>query len=72
MARTWIKFIFYLSLLISVTLGIIPHGEHHHYFWWQRIPASYALLGFLGCIFLVIFSKGLGHAWLQKEEDYYD
>jgi hypothetical protein len=46
--------------------------EHPHPHAWDRIPAFYALYGFVGCILIIVISKGLGKAWLQKREDYYD
>ncbi len=38
----------------------------------ERIPAFYALYGFLGCALIVAISKIAGKVFLQKREDYYD
>ncbi|MDY6935850.1 MAG: hypothetical protein SVZ03_16735 [Spirochaetota bacterium] len=65
------KWIFYLSIAICCLLGFYFRAEHPHFFW-QKIPVYDAVMGFVGCIIIVIVSKALGHNWLQKEEDYYD
>ncbi len=64
------------SLLALVTLATVllsifgPAHPHPH--WWDRIPLFYAAFGFLGCLFLILVSKGLGKAFLQKKESYYE
>jgi len=69
MAKT-LKCIFLISAGLSILIGLFFRPEHPH-FWWERLPASDAIFGFLGCILLVVGSKVLGHRWLQKDEDYY-
>ncbi|MHC1635176.1 MAG: hypothetical protein ACXQTS_00940 [Candidatus Methanospirareceae archaeon] len=61
---------FALSILVDMLFHFLyhPRGE----FLWEKIPAFYALFGFIGCIILIVVSKALGHYWLQKEEDYYE
>lgn len=39
---------------------------------WDRIPLFYAFFGFVGCIAIIVVSKALGKAFLQKDEDYYE
>jgi hypothetical protein len=41
-------------------------------FIWDKIPGWSAFYGFVSCIVLIIVSKALAHAWLYKEEEYYD
>lgn len=54
-------------------LGLQLFGPEHPYpHAWDRIPGFYAVYGFLGCILIIVVAKGLGKAWLQKREDYYD
>ena len=58
--------------IVSLMGGFsIPH-EGIHDVWWNSIPAFFALLGFCGCIIIIVFVKSLGKAFLQKREDYYD
>lgn len=46
-----------------------PHPHPHA---WDAIPLFYCFFGFVGCILIIVVSKALGKAWLQKEEDYYE
>ncbi|HIE65308.1 MAG: hypothetical protein ABGX83_03620 [Nitrospira sp.] len=46
--------------------------RHHAHFFWDSIPGFSAVFGFIACTILVFFSKGIGHAFLMKREDYYD
>lgn len=56
--------------LVAVLALFLPHGEVH--FCWQKLPIWDLLFGFLGCVVLILFSKGLGHLLLERPEDYYD
>ena len=66
-----LKYIFFISIGVSILVGFLIPSEHVH-FWWDRIPAFDAIFGFLGCIVIVLGSKALGHHGIQKDEDYYD
>ena len=46
--------------------------RHHAYFFWDAIPGFSAVFGFVACVILIFFSKGIGHALLMKREDFYD
>ncbi|MBN1141482.1 MAG: hypothetical protein JXB25_06785 [Deltaproteobacteria bacterium] len=56
-------------LLIFETL-FVDHGQAHTAP--EKIPGFWSLFGFLSGIFIVFFSKWLGHLGLLKHEDYYD
>ncbi|HDD35431.1 MAG TPA: hypothetical protein ENF30_01385 [Candidatus Desulfofervidus auxilii] len=71
MLRT-IKVALFVSILIVFLLGFFVHPEHEAHHFWQKIPFFEGIYGFIGCIVLIIFSKGLGHLFLEREEDYYD
>ncbi|MDQ8202060.1 hypothetical protein [Pelagicoccus sp. SDUM812003] len=45
-----------------------PHPHPHA---WDSIPLFYCMFGFVGCVLIIVVSKFLGKAWLQKKEDYY-
>jgi hypothetical protein len=66
--------IYYICLAVSVAVGLLMLHFHmrHIYFWWQGIPAFFAIFGFIGCVLLIVVSKALGHHWLMKDEDYYE
>ena len=65
------KFVFFGWVVLTCILGFVFPNAHPH-FWWQNVPAFYALFGFLGCLLIILLAKALGHFWLQKKEDYYD
>jgi hypothetical protein len=62
-----------LGLLNAGTLVLYFFGPEHPYpHPWDAIPLFYAFFGFTGCILIIVVSKALGKAALQKDEDYYD
>jgi drug/metabolite transporter (DMT)-like permease len=62
-----------LALLNLGTLALYFFGpEHPHPHAWDAIPLFYAAYGFVGCVLIIVVSKALGKALLQKREDYYD
>jgi hypothetical protein len=62
-----------LGLLTLGTLAVQYLGpEHPHPQAWDAIPLFYPLFGFVGCALIIVISKALGKALLQKREDYYD
>jgi|Deesub1362A_J573_1020465.scaffolds.fasta_scaffold00076_60 hypothetical protein len=63
--------LFYLALAITVLSDFMVKREYVE-FLWEAIPGFSAVYGFLSCIFIIVFSKWIGHKWLMKEEDYYD
>ncbi|MFQ5579676.1 MAG: hypothetical protein ACE5FZ_03615 [Nitrospiria bacterium] len=65
---------FYITLAVLVLLdaAAIFGTHHHHYFFWDSIPGFYSIFGFISCLILIFFSKGIGHAFLMKDKDYYD
>ncbi len=57
--------------LVALLGFLLPHEGEAHYLW-EKVPVFDLLFGFLGCIVLILFSKGLGHRFLERPEDYYD
>ena len=66
-----LRILFYIILAVVFISDFFVH-RHHVEFIWDKIPGWSAFYGFLSCIVLIIVSKALAHAWLYKEEDYYD
>ena len=66
----FLKWFFYLSIVLTCVLGFYFPNEHPHFIW-QKLPVYDAVMGFVGCIIIVIISKAIGHNFLQKEEDFY-
>lgn len=57
---------------ICVLLVVIDFVVHRHIgFAWEKIPAFYALYGFVACVLLVVLAKMMRHVVMRKE-DYYD
>jgi hypothetical protein len=62
-----------LAGIISILAGfVIPAKEQGQSFWWSHIWAVFALIGFAGCLILILAVKWLGRFWLQRKEKYYD
>lgn len=55
-----------LSILIEV---LFVH--HHVHYWWHAFVGFDIIYGFLGCVAIIVVSKFLGKAFIQKKEDYY-
>jgi hypothetical protein len=61
-----------IAAAVSLAVGFaLPHDPAHDA-WWDRIPAFFALYGFIGCLLIIVFAKSLGKLFLRKREDYYD
>lgn len=56
-----------LTAVVELTPLIEAHGDR----WWQHLPAFDLVYGFAGCVAIVLVSKALGAAWLQRDERYY-
>jgi purine-cytosine permease-like protein len=57
---------------ICIILVIVDFFVHRHVeMWWEKIPAFYALYGFVACVVLVIVAKMMRTVVMRKE-DYYD
>lgn len=65
-----LKILFYTALIILALLDLFV--EKHPHYGWEHLFGSYAIYGFLSCIFIIVVSKMLGKFFLQKPEDYYD
>lgn len=63
-----------VALTLLVLLDAIPAivDKEHAHTWAEHVPGFWSLFGFIGCVLLVIFSKGLGHFGITTREDYYD
>ena len=45
-----------------------PHGDS----WWHHLLGFDLVYGFAGCVAIVVGSKALGKAWLQRRERFSD
>ncbi len=65
---TFIATVVILLVLEIASVGIAGIGG----FAGIHVPGFFALLGFLGCVAIILVSKWLGRYWLQRREDYYE
>ena len=57
---------------LCVLLALADFVLHRHIgFDWEKIPAFYALYGFVACVLLVLIAKKM-RIVLMRKEDYYD
>lgn len=61
--------VFYVVCGLLVLADFIVH--RHIYHDWEKIPAFYAIYGFVGCVVLVLIAKEMRKV-LMRGEDYYD
>ena len=61
--------VFYVicAVLVAADFAVQRHIYHD----WEKIPAFYAIYGFVGCVILVIIAKEM-RKFLMRGEDYYD
>jgi hypothetical protein len=59
-------------IMLAVTVIADFFVERHVEFVWEQIPGFAAFYGFVSCVFIIVFSKWIGHKWLMKDEDYYE
>ncbi|VAW85361.1 hypothetical protein MNBD_GAMMA16-1647 [hydrothermal vent metagenome] len=60
---------FYVSCILLIVADFVIH--RHISLEWEKIPAFYALYGFIACVVLVVIAKGMRKVIMRKEE-YYD
>lgn len=68
-ATRWMIRIFIGLCALLLVLDFLLTREIHHPL--ERVPAFYALFGFIGCVVLVVVAKWM-RVWLMRGETYYD
>lgn len=66
--RGWVLSI--LAAAVALSLPWVLDAHVHHGFW-DSVPGWWAWYGAAGCAAIVIVSKLLGKAFLQKSENFY-
>ena len=61
--------VFYVICGLLVAADFVVH--RHIYHDWEKIPAFYAIYGFVGCVILVLIAREM-RKFLMRGEDYYD
>jgi hypothetical protein len=65
--RAWQKI--FLALVLVLTL--LAQLKAHAHYWWEEVPAFFAIFGFLGCLLIIFGAKYLGKFLVSKDPDYY-
>ena len=65
----WVMRAFYAICILLVIVDFVVH--RHIGFSWEKIPAFYAIYGFVACVVLVVIAKEMRKVIMRKE-DYYD
>ncbi len=66
-----------LIVAVSTALEGLVHDPHYDEpgwttYWYHQFPGWNGVLGFAGCVLIIVVSKALGKAALQKPEGYDD
>ncbi|GAA0858214.1 hypothetical protein [Aliiglaciecola litoralis] len=61
--------VFYALCALLVILDFVVH--RHIYTDFEKIPAFYAIYGFVACVVLVVIAKEM-RKFLMRDEDYYE
>jgi hypothetical protein len=67
-AAKWLFFAV-LAILPLIDLFVARHEVH---FIGDRIPCFWSVFGLVVSILMIVVWKWLAHAWLERDEDYYD
>lgn len=69
--RIAVKRLFFAALVIIPLVDIFV-ARHEVHFIGDRIPCFWSIFGLVVCILMIVVWKWLAHAWLERDEDYYD
>jgi hypothetical protein len=69
--RVVVKWLFFALLVIIPLLDLFVEQYEVH-FLGDRIHCFWSLFGLVVCLGMIVFWKWLAHAWLERDEDYYD
>jgi hypothetical protein len=58
-------------LVLGDAIPAMVDKEHAHT-WVEHLPGFWTVFGLVGCILLILLSKGFGHLGIMTREDYYD
>ncbi|HXE81526.1 MAG TPA: hypothetical protein VNK41_12290 [Vicinamibacterales bacterium] len=62
------------ALVVAATLAleVAFHDAGHSFYWWHAVPGFDFVYGLVGCAAIVVISKWIGAAGVQRPESYYD
>lgn len=62
----------WVALALLALASVVAQLSAEAHYVWERIPAFFAIYGFIGCLLIIYVSKWVGKRFLQRDEDYYD
>jgi len=66
-----IKIVLFVLMALSLVIdAFMPRA--HVYYWWDNVPAFYALFALGSTILLLVVSNKIADLFLRRKEDYYD
>lgn len=65
-----IVLILYLAAVLIFDL-VLPRHEEHVHFWFDSFRGYWTYFSAIGCFLLIKVGKGIAHAFLSKDEDFY-
>jgi uncharacterized membrane protein len=68
----WIIAIILICVLTFLVDLLSPAESRGEESWWLHSASFFAVLGFTGCLLIIVIAKIVGHYWLLRKEDYYD
>ena len=68
--RLWILILIVFIVALCADYFLVG-DQHRPHFLGSGIRGSFAIVGLVACVFIIVASKWLGHHWLMKDEDYY-
>lgn len=71
--KKWQKITMGILAVLAILMEFVgPHDEAHAAHWYASIPTYFALLGFLGSMFIIILPKTIYKLILKRKQGYYD
>ncbi|TYT74875.1 hypothetical protein [Desulfobotulus mexicanus] len=67
----WFKWIFFAFLGGALVYDFMAERHDPHFFG-DTIIGFWSVFALFGCLGMIVICKGISHAWLMKQEDYYD
>lgn len=75
-----LKWVVYFIIALIIVFDIVVHiysgyfypSNWKDHFFGDKIWAFWSLFGFICCVLMVLFVKGLAGAFLSKKENFYD
>ncbi|MBF0100166.1 MAG: hypothetical protein HQK77_04580 [Desulfobacterales bacterium] len=66
-----VKYVFFIFLIGTVVFDFFAE-RHEAHFWGDHIFGFWTIFGIFGCLGMIVICKGIAHAWLMKDENFYD